>query len=369
MKKYARLRQESSELDNALYDATPEAFLPDHARAPTASSGGSGGNGFVSALKKLGSFREVSASRRHTDSQRQGSGDNGEPRWIEAQEDAGESARWANGDTASLSGRWGSVSTNDLSLSHSGRLVQEGEPWTAPKPAPMHRQSSLRDDAVAPPEVVANANPNANPAQQNAANISKKGTQGWFAAVKRPLQPRKSTQSSAASDNPSDFCWPAETETNGIDSSLWSSSSFRNAAPTASQSMRYDRLKTIDLVENPSFGDEEGGEGHQKAASMRVGVAHSDAIMAMARAYSEKHGVQQAILECNACGRGLGVVVHGNPGTETSFCQSCRRHATSEWTLPPTQGPSESGKSKRKGMMHFCKKILRMGKKPNKVTA
>lgn len=145
---------------------------------------------------------------------------------------------------------------------------------------------------------------------------------------------------------------------------------------TVSQSMRYDRLKTSDLDrfdEEPGIYPRHGHHnqsGHhavmQKAASMREGGAHSDAIMAMARAYSERHGVPQAILECVACGRGLGVIVQGNPGIDTSFCQSCRPHALAGWPYN-TKGAPENGKSKRKGMMHFCKKILRMGKKPNKL--
>jgi len=186
-------------------------------------------------------------------------------------------------------------------------------------------------------------------------------TQGWLASVKRPLQlPKKQNPW----EDPNEFNWRAAT-TNG----RFSSSSSRKERPaTVSQSMRYDRLKT------PAFGDVEDGycphqhtSSHavmQKAASMREGGAHSEAIMAMARAYSEKHGVpqQQAILECVACGRGLGVILQGNPGNDTSFCQACRPHG---WAYPA----KENNKSKRKGMMHFCKKILRMGKKPNKFKA
>ena len=409
MKKYARLRQECLEFDNALYDATPEVSFTDHSRAlPTEFSGSEADSqcnsphiGLASALKKLGSFREVSGSRRESDSQwevRDDGGDNGEPRsrsssgkWgSNAQEEVSESGRWANAETASLSGRWGSVSTNEqsfrdsLSLSRSGRLVQDGEPWTAHKTFSIPRQSSLQvRDATVLPELLTTASPRPNdlqdPAvapntQQKVCNISMKETQGWLASVKRPLQPRK--PHSAAWDDPNEFNWRAATSTNGRESSSWSASrsSSRKAATTVSQSMRYDRLKTIDLLDNPSFGDEDGyyhrnGNGSsratmmQKAASMREGGAHSATIMAMARAYSEKHGVPQAILECVACGRGLGVIVHGNPANDTSFCQSCRPHAIGGWTYR-AKAP-ETGKSKRKGMMHFCKKILRMGKKPH----
>lgn len=411
MKKYARLRQECSEFDNALYDATPEVSFNDQSRAPAGSSGGfaapqrgdspptavrssqTGLTGLAGALKKLGSFREVSASRRPTETSQWQAGqgaNNGSrsasARWPgNAQEEASESGRWANAETASLSGRWGSVSTNDhwdeatqqglnsfrdsISLSRSGRLMQEGEPWTAPKPSqPIHRQSSLRDAVVQPALLATNANPSDKTfGAAVLQNISMKETQGWLASVRRPLQPRKTH---STSDDPNEFNWRAATSTNGRESS---STSSRKAPTTISQSMRYDRLKTIDLVENPSYGDDDGyyhpnGNGNytmmQKAASMREGGAHSDAIMAMARAYSEKHGVPQAILECVACGRGLGVIVQGNPANDTSFCQSCRPHAIGGWTYH-TKAP-ESGKSKRKGMMHFCKKILRMGKKPNK---
>jgi hypothetical protein len=330
MKKYARLRQDCSEFDNALYDATPEGSFTDHARAPSRS-----GLTLTGALKKLGSFREVGASRRQTESSQWQAGQ-------DAGQDASESGRWANAETASLSGRWGSVSTNDhwdeatLSLSRSGRL--EGEPWTAPKsPPPIPRQASMRDPA---PEV---AIENANPSDQT-SNISMKETQGWLGSVRRPAR---------KADDPSEFNWRAATSTTGRESC-----SRRGAVAAISQSMRYDRLRTMDLVENS--GSVGGGSGTvmQKAASMREGGAHSDAIMAMARAYSEKHGVPQAILECVACGRALGVVVQGNPGADTSssFCQPCR--SVGAWTFPPS-------KPKRKGMMHFCKKILRMGKKPN----
>ncbi|KAG0560310.1 hypothetical protein KC19_10G170900 [Ceratodon purpureus] len=406
MKKYARLRQECSEFDNALYDATPEVSFNDESRANGESASPKRGDspptvvrssqtgltsGLAGAFKKLGSFREVSAARRNTETTSQWQGGPGtnngsrsaSARWPgNAQEEASESGRWVNVETASLSGRWGSVSTSDhwedatqqglnsfrdsLSLSRSGRLMQEGEPWTAPKPSePIHRQPSPRDAAAQPPLASTNANPSDKTfgaaVQQN---ISMKETQGWLASVKRPLQPRKPP---STFEDPHEFNWRAATSTNGRERDP-SSTSSRKTPTTISQSMRYDRLKTIDLVENPSYGDHRNGTGNhsimQKAASMREGGAHSDAIMAMARAYSEKHGVPQAILECVACGRALGVIVQGDPANDTSFCQSCRPHAIGAW-MYHTKAP-ESGKSKRKGMMHFCKKILRMGKKPNK---
>jgi len=187
---------------------------------------------------------------------------------------------------------------DSLSLSRSGRL--EEEPWiatTTTTAAPISLQPNSSGRALA-----LDANEHH---QLRGANISMRETQGWLASVKRPLQLSKKSN---AWEDPNEFNWRAATSNGNF-----STSSSRKERPsTVSQSMRYDRLKS-------SAFDDEGGYYHQqtshsvmqKAASMREGGAHSDAIMAMARAYSEKHGVpqQQAILECVACGRGLGVIV------------------------------------------------------------
>ncbi|XP_024381027.1 uncharacterized protein [Physcomitrium patens] len=445
MKKYARLRQDCSEFDNVLYNASPEKYSFDDGVAHSQSTLSQGSASPVrdsppgglavrpaqparlttvdppfhsdlnEALKKLASSRENGSQR--LGEQWQVSTANGgnrsrsqSGRWPGDLQDGGwdsqvlaGSGRWGTAETASLSGRWGSVSTNDhwdgtqqginsfrdsLSLSRSGRLVQEGEPWTAAttqqQPAnsqPIQKKPSLqsapsqgRTNEVTEHEATracetAYPYPGNGYDQQHHTpppvqrNISMRETQGWLASVKRPLQTRKQN----AWEDPNEFNWRAAAATTN------SSSGRRRQTATVSQSMRYDRLKPSDLFANSGAGSRFDDEGYhhnksimQKAASMREGGAHSDAIMAMARAYSEKHGVQQAILECVSCRRSLGVVVQGNPGNDTSYCQSCRPHAIGGWTYNMASKP-DSSKSKRKGMMNFCRKILRMGKKPNKL--
>lgn len=234
--------------------------------------------------------------------------------------------------------------------------------------------------------------------KNNNNNISMRETQGWLATVQRP-QPLRSSGTHLASSVPAARISPPngsrlwEEDPNEFNWKLASTSSSSTqpskkaaARTTASQSMRYDRLKATDFAAGFDDEDDEARRGcgasggfhrndpmsttnvMQKAASMREGGAHSDAIMAMARAYSEKHhgGIPPAILECVSCGRGLGVViVQGNPGiADTSFCQSCRPLPGLSWSYASSK-VLEVSKSKRKGMMHYCRKILRMGKKPN----
>ena len=272
--------------------------------------------------------------------------------------------------------------------------MQEGEAWSATNTSSANaqfiRSSSLRDgptrlSAVAEVQRSRESSRFYNGGEGGhhhlgaavQRNISMRDTQGWLASIQRPQPMRNSQQclhpaifpsSSESSlwEDPNEFNW-----TNAASSST----QHPSKKATATQSMRYDRLNS-NFGTNPvtTFEDEissrdrnyyiGGPSVMQKAASMREGGAHSDAIMAMARAYSEKHGVPQAILECVSCGRGLGVVVQGNPGIDTSFCQSCRPPALS-WNYP-TSKLSET-KSKKKGMMHYCKKILRLGRKPSKL--
>ncbi|XP_024392515.1 uncharacterized protein [Physcomitrium patens] len=119
------------------------------------------------------------------------------------------------------------------------------------------------------------------------------------------------------------------------------------------QSMRYDRLQP----EVCMAGELGNSMDEMCSQSVREGVAHAQAIAAMAKAYAEKYGLPQAVVECVSCGRGLGVIVEGNsPGSyDSSFCRSCR---------PPVLAKSNSKGGK--GMMHYCRKILlRMGKKPS----
>ncbi|KAG0628232.1 hypothetical protein M758_1G011200 [Ceratodon purpureus] len=136
----------------------------------------------------------------------------------------------------------------------------------------------------------------------------------------------------------------------------------------AVQSMRYDRLQGSGAA--GLMGMELGKEERElQSQSVREGAAHAQAIAAMAKAYSEKYGVAQAVVECVSCGRGLGVIVEGNsPGSyNSSFCRSCRP------PLLPVASASASSSSWKKGasgvsrgMMHYCRKLLlRMGKKPS----
>jgi hypothetical protein len=121
------------------------------------------------------------------------------------------------------------------------------------------------------------------------------------------------------------------------------------------QSMRYDRLQSA----GPGGVEVAGKEEKElQSQSVREGAAHAQAIAAMAKAYAEKYGVAQAVVECVACGRGLGVIVAGtSPGSyDSSFCRACR----------PPAVPPPSSSSWKKGMMHYCRKLLlRMGKKPS----
>lgn len=129
--------------------------------------------------------------------------------------------------------------------------------------------------------------------------------------------------------------------------------------------MRYNRLKSSDLL--TSSGGETGfndGDHHhihpviKKAASMREHRLHGGTTTAIARACSEKYGVRQAILDCVSCGRASPPIVQD---------YSCRQHGVGDWTRSASTR-SDCTNSKRKGVMHFCRQFIRIGKKLDKTS-
>lgn len=98
----------------------------------------------------------------------------------------------------------------------------------------------------------------------------------------------------------------------------------------------------------------------KKAISMREGGAHQDAVLEMARAYTDTVCGVPKTLECASCGRNLGIIVQGNPGVDIAFCQACRP-SPMQWKKPISDNAAGSRK-KKNAIMQFCKKILRLDK-------
>lgn len=99
----------------------------------------------------------------------------------------------------------------------------------------------------------------------------------------------------------------------------------------------------------------------KKAISMREGGAHADAVIEMARAYTDRVCGSPETLDCASCSRNLGTIVQGNPGVDIAFCQACRP-SPSQWKKPALN--NEAGfKKKKSGIIPFCRKILRLDKK------
>ena len=99
----------------------------------------------------------------------------------------------------------------------------------------------------------------------------------------------------------------------------------------------------------------------KKAISMREGGAHADAVLEMARAYTDTVCGVPKTLECASCGRNLGVIVQGNPGVDVAFCQPCRP-SPAQWKKAVSDDAAGS-KKKKNAIMRFCRKILRLDKK------
>ncbi|KAG0617666.1 hypothetical protein M758_4G006400 [Ceratodon purpureus] len=99
----------------------------------------------------------------------------------------------------------------------------------------------------------------------------------------------------------------------------------------------------------------------KKAISMREGGTHADAVMEMARAYTDTVCGVPKTLECASCGRSLGVIVQGNPGVDIAFCQACRPSPL-QWKKSGSEDGAGS-KKKKNGIIRFCRKILRLDKK------
>nr|PNR50816.1 hypothetical protein PHYPA_010002 [Physcomitrium patens] len=310
------------------------------------------------------------------------------------------SGRWGSAETASLSARWGSVSTNDqwdeaeqgldsfrdpLSPSPSGRLSQEEKPRTGSITAPSHSASIERKPLLrnAPSQewlnaLTGHASPTSRPTVHSfpdngndhlhltppsvQRNTFLRETQGWLTSVIRPLRSRKHNPWA----DPSEFNWRAAATTTTTTTITSDSSTGRRRHPlTGSQSMRYNRLRSSDLL--TSSGGETGfndGDHHhihsvmKKAASMREHRLHGGTTTATARACSEKYGVRQAILDCVSCGRASPPIVQG---------YSCRQHGVGDWTRSASTR-SDCTSSKRKGVMHFCRQFIRIGKKLDKTS-
>lgn len=90
----------------------------------------------------------------------------------------------------------------------------------------------------------------------------------------------------------------------------------------------------------------------KKAISMREGGAHQDAVLEMARAYTDTVCGVPKTLECASCGRNLGIIVQGNPGVDIAFCQACRP-SPQQWKKP-------GSRKKKNVIVQFCRKMLRL---------
>lgn len=96
----------------------------------------------------------------------------------------------------------------------------------------------------------------------------------------------------------------------------------------------------------------------KKAISMREGGAHQDAVLKMARAYTDTVCGVPKTLECASCGRNLGIIVQGNPGVDIAFCQACRP-SPEQWKKPIAD-PAAGSRRKKNVLVQFCRKILHL---------